>query len=111
MRHQVAERWPKRVLDYRGEELAAQGYDVLRGPPGGVVPTLSDELVMGSRFNNLSLFHHVNLICKSRRSEAVSDDDRGAPLRKTVKSVQPFGFGPRIHGAGGLIKQDHWRFP
>ena len=65
------------------------------------------QLIMGARFHNLAMIHHMDDIGTHGSSKAMRDDQCGATLDKCSEAIQPFSLGPRIHKAGWLIQDDN----
>ena len=61
---------------------------------------------MITRFHNAPLVHHVNDIGPHRRGKAVGDQDHRVTGSVSAKSVKPVHLSSRVHGAGGLIKNN-----
>src|SRR5690242_4842697 len=82
---------------------ADSGTSPLANPALRVHSTFGHEFVMAARFNDSPVSHHVNGVSKHCGCKPVGDDDRGPSGNKLAKPTQPFGFGPRVHSASGLV--------
>ena len=70
----------------------------------------SQKFLMISSFNNLPLFQDHDGIGVPDRGKTVGYDKRGAVRHEPVHAVFNVFLSPGIHGAGGLVQDQHRSF-
>lgn len=75
----------------------------LRKPRLGIESTLSQQVIMRTRFHNPAQIHDVDHIGTPSNGEAVGNHNGRPAIRQDAEPIEPVGLSPRIKSAGRLV--------
>ena len=75
----------------------------------GIDPAGGDERVVCASLHHGAVHHHEDLGALPHRGQAVGHGHRDPAFPEGVEILLDYGLGPRIHGRGGFVQQQHGR--